>query len=59
MKKGVGMVLGESFYDDLTGLIDKYSGMEMTNAECVGYLMFKVNELMNQRTEGERGDLYE
>ena len=59
MKKGVGVVLGESFYDDLTGLIDKYSGMEMTNAECVGYLMFKVNELMTQRTEDERGDLYE
>ena len=53
------MVLGESFYDDLTELIGKYSGMEMTNAEAVGYLMFKVNELMTQSAEDERGDLYE
>jgi len=42
------MVLGDSFYDDLGELLEKYSGMEMTNAECVGYLMFKVNELLTQ-----------
>ena len=40
------MVLGDQFYDDLTDLIEKYSGMEMTNAEAVGYLMFKVNDIL-------------
>lgn len=51
------MNLGDQFYDELTALINKYSGMEMTNAEAVGYLMFKVNELMNQDIEG--GEEYE
>ncbi len=50
------MILGDSFYDELTELLEKYSGMEMTNAECVGYLMFKVNELMTQTGEEERGE---
>ena len=49
------MVLGDQFYDDLTELVEKYSGMEMTNAEAVGYLMFKVNELMTQSGGQERG----
>ena len=40
------MNIGDSFHDELTELIDKYSGMEMTNAEAVGYLMYKVNEIM-------------
>ncbi len=47
------MTLGGQFYDDLTALIDKYSYMEMTQAEGVGYLMFKVNELMNLRQDEE------
>ena len=47
------MILGENFYDDLTDLLEKYSGMEMTNAERVGYLMFKINELMTHNPEGE------
>ena len=47
------MKLGDSFYDELTQLLEKYSGMEMTNAECVGYLMFKVNELMTQSGEDD------
>jgi len=45
------MVLGDQLYDELTNLLEKYSGMEMTNAEAVGYLMFKVNELMTKRGE--------
>lgn len=58
MNRKVMMILGENFYDDLTELINKYSGMEMTNAEAVGYLMFKVNELMTQSGEEERGEDY-
>jgi hypothetical protein len=45
------MVLGDQFYDDLTDLIEKYSGMEMTNAEAVGYLMFKVQDILTQGNE--------
>ena len=56
MWEGGTMVLGDQFYDDLTDLVEKYSRMEMTNAEAVGYLMFKVNELMNQSGEQERGE---
>jgi len=37
-------------------LLERYSGMEMTNAEAVGYLMFKVNELMTKSGEEERGE---
>lgn len=43
------MTLGENLYDDLTALLEKYSGMEMTTAEAVGWLMFKINELMNPK----------
>jgi hypothetical protein len=45
------MNLGDNFYDDLTALIEKYSGMEMTNAEAVGYLEFKKFELLSQLDE--------
>jgi hypothetical protein len=48
------MNIGESFWDELTGLIEKYSGVEMTNAECVGYLMFKINDLMTPEATDEK-----
>lgn len=41
--------IGDYFWDDLTNLIKKYEGQEMTQSECVGYLMFKVNELMTHK----------
>ncbi len=50
------MVLGDQFYDELGDLLAKYSDMEMTNAECVGYLMYKVNQLMVQSDEDKRGE---
>ena len=50
------MVLGDQLYDELTELLEKYSGMEITNAEAVGYLMFKVNELMTKSGGDERGE---
>jgi hypothetical protein len=52
------MTLGEQFYDGLTAFIDEFSGMELTNAEAVGLMMFKINELMNSKTEDEC-DFYE
>ncbi len=56
MNRKVMMILGENFYDDLTELIEKYSGMEMTNAEAVGYLMFKVNELMTLKNKEDEDE---
>ncbi len=47
------MNIGCYFENELTDLIERYSGQEMTNAECVGFLMFKVNEIMNQVIEEE------
>jgi len=41
------MNLGDQFFDELTALIEKYSGLEMTNAEAVGYLEFKKFEILN------------
>ena len=45
--------IGDYFWDDLTELIQKYEGQEMTNAEAVGYLMFKVNEIMTQSSKNK------
>ena len=47
-------VLLESFENELSALIDKFSGMELTKAEAVGGLEFaKMRIILDTEEEGE------
>lgn len=49
--------LGEQFYDELWEVINRYSGMEMTNAEAVGYFEIIKNEIIeNSKAEYDEED---
>lgn len=38
----------QQFEDELSDLVDKYSGMELTNSEAVGVLHMQINYIENQ-----------
>ncbi|MCK5019626.1 MAG: hypothetical protein KAS32_21385 [Candidatus Peribacteraceae bacterium] len=47
------MTLIGQFEHDLSELIDKYSALEMTNAEAVGVLEFQKFAILNQKDDDD------
>jgi len=45
------MSLIEQFENELSDLIDKFSGMEITNAECIGVLEFQKFKILNAKDD--------
>jgi len=45
------MSLIEQFENELSDLIDKFSGMEITNAECIGVLEFQKFKILDAKDD--------